>query len=412
MITTLKQSRECSIEEFNKLLEQAQLFSSIKIKKDKEDFINAKLIFNKRTFTYIYEVPNHSLIYIKIKFENKYQIFHTNLNNSIANGNMYKKWSIIECIRNFQKTFNRNKALCNYVEEENLIENNLSYVDNMNNKITTYVNNAGIIITKQGNYNNFTEYDLKSAWLTFLAQEKLPYVPVITEYREYIDSKGNKIIKPYYKLDLEKCYYKDKKIVGKNQIGFVYSNRNFTKQYLIVKSGEYANYIFDLVDNKKRKELLELKEKISKTTNKIDRNNLKNMVNLWIGNLTHHNPFLRSYVIQCCNEYIENIIKKNKNNFIYSVTDSIGLIKQNEELENNPLFSKKLNNYKVLVKDNNRFYYDNNGIIQKVTIRGISGAKFIGEHINNIDKCYNKPNIYKLSIIKDKYMLVENKIKE
>ena len=394
MITTLKQARECSIEEFNKLLNYAYNNSLVLTINDKESFLNARITTLKCCYTYIYQVPNHSLIYIKLKKNNKYSLFVSNLNDTIVNGNMYKKLSILECIIKFQHKFNQKNKLCNYIDENNLIENDLSYVDTQSNKIISYVNNAGIIKSKQGNYDNFIEYDLKSAWLTFLAQDKLPYIPV---------DKNNK-------LELSKCYYKEPKLVGNNQIGFKLSYKDFIKQYEVVKSGNYANFIFDLVENKQQNKLLKYKEKINNTTDKITRRNLKNMANLWIGNLTHHNPFLRSYIIQCCNEYIENIIKKYKKYHIYSVTDSVAFTESIKELENNSLFSKKLSDYKLLVVDNNRFYYDNNGIIQKATMRGISCAKFIGEHIDNLKMCYNKPNKYKLSIINHKYKLMEEKL--
>lgn len=391
-IINFKSAIACSIDQFNDILEYLYknnyIVREIERENKKEFFENPtrKLGFN---LAYIYDLKDNYLIYVRFNLGKSEKLFYSNKTNTIEENVDFKLWSIATCIRTFQRFYNnKNNPLCNFINEENLIKLGLSYINKISNKVVTIVNNAGILINKQGNYKNVVEYDLKSAWLTFLAQDKLPYIPV--------DKNNN--------LDLSKCYYEKGKIVAKDEIGFALVENYIqgTSQYYIKKEGEKANYIFKLEENKHKMKLLNLKKKINDCEDKIMKKNWKNAVNFWIGNLTHHNPFLRSYIIQSCNDYLLNLINKYEDNYIYSVTDSLAFNKEIEELNNNNLFSIKFNSSSLNLKiiDNNRFYYDNEGIIKKVVIRGLSSAKFINKNIENLEKILKEPDSkYKLQCI-------------
>lgn len=127
------------------------------------------------------------------------------------------------------------------------------------------------------------EYDLNSAYATTL----LKYIP-----------------------DLEKpiiANWPDQLKVNKNEIGFLIDD-----ELSLVKPGYKADIKFPLIETpKKLKDFLIRWYNKKKTTSGNEKLKAKAMLNLPIGYCQRYNPFLRSYVVNSCNEAIKNIIDEN-----------------------------------------------------------------------------------------------------
>ena len=130
--------------------------------------------------------------------------------------------------------------------------------------------------------NNCYEYDLNSAYATTLL-DKIPdlYHPTFAEW-------PNKVK------------------VGKNEVGFLLNDD------LPLVYNSSADIKFPLIDTPKElKNFLIKWYNKKKTTTGNAKLEAKAMLNLPIGYCQRYNPFLRSYVVNSCNEAIENIIDEN-----------------------------------------------------------------------------------------------------
>lgn len=146
------------------------------------------------------------------------------------------------------------------------------------------------------------EYDLNSAYATTL----LKYIP-----------------------DLEKpiiANYPDQLKVNKNEIGFLIDD-----ELSLVKHGYKADIKFPLIETpKKLKYFLIRWYNKKKAASGNERLKAKAMLNLPIGYCQRYNPFLRSYVVNSCNEAIKNIIDENT---LFWNTDAIFSKVRRPELE-------------------------------------------------------------------------------
>lgn len=149
---------------------------------------------------------------------------------------------------------------------------------------------------------NCYEYDLNSAYATTLLN-KIPdlYHPVIANYPDLIK-------------------------VNKNEIGFILDDT-----LSLVKPGNYADIKFKLIETpKKLKDFLIKCYNKKKNTTGNEKLEAKAMLNLPIGYCQRYNPFLRSYVVNSCNEAIKALINDET---LFWNTDAIFTLNRRPELE-------------------------------------------------------------------------------
>ena len=102
--------------------------------------------------------------------------------------------------------------------------------------------------------------------------------------------------------------------VGENEIGFDGDGE-------LRHEGQFALHVFPLIESPLKKFVAKWYS-IKERTVKNDREHTlaKNMLCYCIGMWQHHNPFLRAYVINTCNEYIKSLMDENT---VYCNTDCI-----------------------------------------------------------------------------------------
>lgn len=149
---------------------------------------------------------------------------------------------------------------------------------------------------------NCYEYDLNSAYANTLL-DKIPdlYHPTIAKWPDQIK-------------------------VNKDEIGFIIDD-----ELSLVKPGYEADIKFPLMETpKKLKDFLIKWYNKKKTATGNEKLEAKAMLNLPIGYCQRYNPFLRSYVVNSCNELIKGIIDDNT---LFWNTDAIFSRVRRPELE-------------------------------------------------------------------------------
>lgn len=202
------------------------------------------------------------------------------------------------------------------------------------------------------------EYDLNSAYATTL----LKYIPDL----------NNPII----------ANYPDQLKVNKNEIGFLIDD-----ELSLVKPGYKADIKFPLIETpKKLKDFLIRWYNKKKAASGNERLKAKAMLNLPIGYCQRYNPFLRSYVVNSCNEAIKNIIDENT---LFWNTDAIFSRVRRPELE----IGNEIGQFKEIKCDKlvyvGNIYQINN---EDPTYRGISKSWF---------KAFEKKYGRKYDLLKD-----------
>ena len=146
------------------------------------------------------------------------------------------------------------------------------------------------------------EYDLNSAYAnTLLKQIPDLYHPTIANWPDQVK-------------------------VNKNEIGFIIDD-----ELSLVKPGYEADIKFPLMETpKKLKDFLIKWYNKKKTATGNEKLEAKAMLNLPIGYCQRYNPFLRSYVVNSCNELIKGIIDDNT---LFWNTDAIFSKVRRPELE-------------------------------------------------------------------------------
>lgn len=264
------------------------------------------------------------------------------------------KQSGIDCFKEFSKAYKIPKA------KDYNIKVLDKYLDLESNK---YVCSARPILDYNRAYEkqylkDCYEYDLNSAYAnTILKQIPDLYNPIIADWPNQIK-------------------------VKKNEIGFI-----FDDELSIVKPGYEADIKFKLIDTPKS-----LKEFLLKWYNKKknstgnEKLEAKAMLNLPIGYCQRYNPFLRSYVVNSCNEAIKQLIDKDT---LFWNTDAIFSLKRRPELE----LGTEIGQFKE-VHCNTLCYVGNVYQInnEDPTYRGISKSWF---------KAFEKENGRKYDLLKD-----------
>ena len=213
------------------------------------------------------------------------------------------------------------------------------------------------------------EYDLNSAYANTLLK-KIPdlYHPIVADWPDQIK-------------------------VNKNEIGFIFDDK-----LSIVKPGYMADIKFKLIDtpDKLKDFLLKWYDK-KKTSTGNEKLEAKAMLNLPIGYCQRYNPFLRSYVVNSCNEAIKAIIDENT---LFWNTDAIFSLKRRPELE----IGTEIGQFKEIKCDTlvyvGNVYQINN---EDPTYRGISKSWFKAfekeygrkyDLLKDYDKSINRINYY------------------
>lgn len=264
------------------------------------------------------------------------------------------KQSGIDCFKEMSKAYKIPKA-----KEYNIKRLN-DYLDPESNK---YICSARPILDYNRAYEkqylkDCYEYDLNSAYAnTILKQIPDLYNPIIAEWPNQIK-------------------------VKKNEIGFIFDDELST-----VKPGYLADIKFKLIDTPKSlKEFLLKWYNKKKTSTGNEKLEAKAMLNLPIGYCQRYNPFLRSYVVNSCNEAIKQLIDKDT---LFWNTDAIFSLKRRPELE----LGTEIGQFKE-VHCNTLCYIGNVYQInnEDPTYRGISKSWF---------KAFEKENGRKYDLLKD-----------
>ena len=248
------------------------------------------------------------------------------------------------------------------------------YKNTENNK---YVCSASPILDYNRKYEkqlleNCYEYDLNSAYANTLLR-KIPDLenPVIAKWPDQIK-------------------------VNKNEVGFILDDT-----LSIVNSGYMADIKFKLIDTpKKLKDFLIRWYNRKKNSTGNEKLEAKAMLNLPIGYCQRYNPFLRSYVVNSCNNVIKDLIDENT---LFWNTDAIFSKVRRPELE----IGNEIGQFKE-IKCNKLVYVGNVYQIndEDPTYRGISktwfksfekeyGRKY--DLLKDYDKTISRINYYDLN---------------
>lgn len=204
----------------------------------------------------------------------------------------------LDCFKEFNRAYKVPRA-----DKYNIDRLN-RYKNTENNK---YVCSASPILDYNRKYEkqlleNCYEYDLNSAYANTLLR-KIPDLenPVIAKWPKQIK-------------------------VNKNEVGFILDDT-----LSIVNSGYMADIKFKLIDTpKKLKDFLIRWYNRKKNSTGNEKLEAKAMLNLPIGYCQRYNPFLRSYVVNTCNNVIKEIIDENT---LFWNTDAIFSKVRRPELE-------------------------------------------------------------------------------
>jgi hypothetical protein len=168
----------------------------------------------------------------------------------------------------------------------------------------------------------------------------------------------------------------------KDEIGFILDD-----ELSIVKPGYMADVKFRLIDTpKKLKDFLIKWYDIKKNSKGNKKLEAKAMLNLPIGYCQRYNPFLRSYVVNSCNEVIKQLIDDDT---LFWNTDAIFSLKRRPELE----LGAEIGQFKEIHCDTLSYIgniYQINS--EDPTYRGISKSWF---------KAFEKENGRKYDLLKD-----------
>ena len=188
------------------------------------------------------------------------------------------------------------------------------------------------------------EYDLSSAYLQVLAKLRLP------------------------KLSTMKC----NTVIGKNQVGFfqVNATRTGNKLAFSYKEGTYAQWVFDLTDDMPYKDwATKTLSKLSTMASGTEKDKIKNVPRYAVGQMQHHNPFIRCMVVDTCTKLIKSLMNEDT---IYSNTDSIISLTRREDIENYTEYkfhtdSKHYNARFYMIQDGDSIIYQWNKEIPKAS---------------------------------------------
>lgn len=140
-------------------------------------------------------------------------------------------------------------------------------------------------------------YDMSSAYLQVLSQIRVPIISTMKKNAK----------------------------VGPNQVGFYRFGICKSSPYDALKftyvEGIPCDFVFDLTPDAPYKDwAIKLFNKIQNTPKGIERDKLKDIPRLAVGQQQNHNPFFRCMVVETCNKLIKSLIDENT---IYYNTDSI-----------------------------------------------------------------------------------------
>lgn len=132
----------------------------------------------------------------------------------------------------------------------------------------------------------------------------------------------NKKIPDTYKMEYGR-------IVQKNEIGFI-----FNTDLTLVHEGEYADIVMPLIDSP-YKDFVSYWYNIKKTAPKGSKERAisKEILVITVGLWQKVNPFLRAYVVNSCNEFIENLMEGNEDDICFWNTDAIYAVKHIPEID-------------------------------------------------------------------------------
>lgn len=183
-----------------------------------------------------------------------------------------------------------------------------------------------------------------------------------------------------YGYDLNKCYLnallqpipdttkmRKNGIVKKGEIGFIETseiivhidkydpnNNSERKRLRKVKVGQFANYIFPLIESPFKDYVTYMTDEITKAKQQNDKDKeytLKQNIVCSVGNLQNHDPFVRASIVEYANDYIKALMDENT---IYVNTDCLICLQPRKDLD----IGNKVGQFKEEHIDET-FYYEN-----------------------------------------------------
>lgn len=113
-------------------------------------------------------------------------------------------------------------------------------------------------------------------------------------------------------------------ILGENEAGFFYMENLF----LVTEPGIKVDIAFKIIESPDCiKNYCKKWFKLKQSSDKQKKLNAKHQIVDSIGFLQYHNPYLRAYIVESCNNYMQAIIDANPNDWILANTDAIFLTK-------------------------------------------------------------------------------------
>ena len=188
-------------------------------------------------------------------------------------------------------------------------------------------------------YNPYEEIQRKDTIFLFVDNKVIESARPLVSYNKKFDNTEHYV----YCYDLNSAYanvLKDKiidtynwreyDVVGDDEIGF-----NFDNNLSLVHKGEgVADRVYKLIDSPSKeyvKKYYDMKKNAPSGSR--EKKVAKAYLNYCVGLWQNHNPFLRAYVVNTCNEYIYKYIKKYKDIVCMWNTDAIYTTEPIAELE-------------------------------------------------------------------------------
>ena len=156
--------------------------------------------------------------------------------------------------------------------------------------------------------------------------------PVIAYEYDLVEAYAQMLKLPLPNTDICRKY----DTVKEGEIGFISAGSDLE---MTLKVGDWAEWIFPLMESPYIEWVDKLNERIKKAKSKEEKLELKSVYRFAIGDLQNINPFWRATIVERCNQLVESY----KDNWtIYCNTDSIVSAVRRPDIENDPQFKWKL----------------------------------------------------------------------
>ena len=150
-----------------------------------------------------------------------------------------------------------------------------------------------------------------------------------TEHYVYVYDLNSAYASVLNKTIIDTHHWRECDIVGENEVGFMIDSKLTMKT-----KGQYADRIYKVIDSPFKDYVRKYYEiKRNAPSGSRQKQEAKAMLNYLVGCWQNHNPFLRAYVVNSCNKFIQDIVDKHKDCICMWNTDAIYSTEELKELD-------------------------------------------------------------------------------